>query len=297
MIQHHQSLLDSISAGLSEALGGHFQLEWVRNLHGGDINHAALVRWGSTDCFVKYHASAPPGMFAAEAQALTELSDMGRIKVPRPITTGNDGTTDWLVLEYIELNTSGSAAQLGEDLAALHHVTREQYGWRLNNYIGTTPQINTPCDCWSDFWRDFRLKPQLEMATAVGHRGRLPDMGERLLANMDRLMDGHQPPASLLHGDLWGGNKAFTMGGTPIIFDPASYYGDRETDIAMTELFGGFGSEFYSAYQANLPLADGYRMRRDLYNLYHMLNHLNLFGGAYLSRCQSMIERLLVQVD
>jgi len=291
------SLLDSLTAGLAKALGGDFHLQCVRTLHGGDINHAALINWGSTNFFVKYHANAPTDMFAAEAEALTKIAEQGCIRTPHPIATGNDGTTDWLVLEYIELSPSGSAAQMGEDLAALHRVTHQQYGWDRDNYIGTTPQINTHCNDWSDFWRDYRLKPQLEMAQAAGHGGRLVNKGERLLANMDKLMAGHQPAASLLHGDLWGGNKAFTQGGTPVIFDPASYHGDRETDIAMTELFGGFSAEFYAAYEANLPLADGYRMRRDLYNLYHILNHLNLFGGAYLSRCESMIEQLLAQVD
>ena len=134
------------------------------------------------------------------------------------------------------------------------------------------------------------------MARAAGHGKRLLNRGERLLENIDELMDGHQPAASLLHGDLWAGNKAFTTDGQPVIFDPASYYGDRETDIAMTELFGGFEADFYSAYQAHSPLPDGYRLRRDLYNLYHMLNHLNLFGGGYLSRCENMIDRLMAQV-
>ena len=296
MKQHIRSLLESIARSLSEAQGEDIALEWVRNLPGGDINYAAHVRCGNMNWFLKYHTNAPRGMFAGEALALAEITKQDRIKAPSPITQGNHGNIDWLVLEFIELSSTGSASRLGEELAALHTVTGKQYGWSEDNYIGTTPQINAHCDNWVHFWRDYRLKPQFQMAENAGHTGRLTDLGERLLDKLDQLMDGHQPAPSLLHGDLWAGNKAFTMDGRPVIFDPASYYGDRETDIAMTELFGGFSKDFYSAYKASFPLSDGYTMRRDLYNLYHMLNHLNLFGRGYLSRCESMIDRLLAQV-
>jgi fructosamine-3-kinase len=295
-MEHKPSLLDSIDTGLSEALGENTRLQWVRDLPGGDINRAALISDGNTDWFLKHHANAPDGMFAAEALALSEISDQGCIRVPSPIAHGSDGDTAWLVLEYLELTSDGPASLLGEQLAALHTVTGKQHGWSRDNYIGSTPQYNTACENWAEFWRDYRLRPQLEMAQAAGHGGRLLSKGERLLENIDQLMDGHQPAASLLHGDLWAGNKAFTSDGQPVIFDPASYYGDRETDIAMTELFGGFTADFYAAYQAHFPLPDGYRLRRDLYNLYHILNHLNLFGGGYLSRCEHMIGSLMAQV-
>jgi len=200
------------------------------------------------------------------------------------------------VLEHLKLTPNGPANQLGEQLAALHHITSDQHGWTRDNYIGSTAQCNKVCNDWLEFWRECRLKPQFALAQAGGYGSRLLRKGEQLLETLDQLLDGHQPVASLLHGDLWAGNKAFTVDGQAVIFDPASYYGDRETDIAMTELFGGFEQAFYSAYQAHYPLADGYPVRRDLYNLYHMLNHLNLFGGGYLSRCESMIESLLAQV-
>lgn len=296
MKQHIRSLLDSIGNSLSKTLGESVSLEWVRNLPGGDINYAAHICCGNKNWFLKYHTNAPKGMFAGEAKALSEIVEQGRIKAPRPVTHGNHGNIDWLVLEFIELGSRGSQSQMGEELAALHTVTRKQFGWSHDNYIGTTPQINTCCDDWSQFWRDYRINPQLELARKAGHDGRLFDLGERLLENMDQIMDGHRPSASLLHGDLWAGNKAFTTEGKPVIFDPASYYGDRETDIAMTELFGGFGKDFYSAYNAHSPLPDGYLLRRDLYNLYHMLNHLNLFGRGYLLRCENMMDRLLAQV-
>ena len=297
MKQHIRALLDSIANSLSENQAGSGPLEWVRNLPGGDINYAAHVRGGNKNWFLKYHTNAPRGMFDGEAKALAEIVDKDCIKAPRPITSGRHGNIDWLVLEFIELSSIGSAAQLGEELAALHTVTGSQYGWKQDNYIGTTPQLNTRCNDWSQFWRDYRLKPQLEMAHKDGHAGRLFDLGEQLLENMDQIMEGHQPAASLLHGDLWAGNKAYTTDGRPVVFDPAIYYGDRETDIAMTELFGGFSQDFYTAYQAHFPLPEGYKHRRDLYNLYHMLNHLNLFGRGYLSRCENMVERVLTKIN
>ena len=285
------SLLQSIRYGLSETVGEIVDLQWVRNLPGGDINHAALIRSGETDWFVKYHVNAPGGMFAAEAQALAEISEQECIRVPAPVALGSDGDTAWLVLEHLQLTPSGPASLMGEQLAALHSISKNRFGWTRDNYIGSTAQINKNSDNWTKFWGDSRLKPQFLLAEAAGFSGQLLARGEQLLDNLDKLMHGHQPAASLLHGDLWAGNKAFTVEGQPVIFDPASYYGDRETDIAMTELFGGFEADFYAAYQACSPLPDGYRLRRDLYNLYHMLNHLNLFGGAYISQVQKIIKK------
>ena len=235
------------------------------------------------------------GIAAAEAKALNDISADACIRVPSPIALDSVGNTAWLVLEYLQLEHNGPASLLGEQLAAMHRVTHDHYGWTRDNFIGTTPQYNTCCENWTVFWRDYRLKPQFALAAAGGCGSRLLKKGEQLFAVMEQLMDGHQPDAALLHGDLWAGNKAYTAAGQPVIFDPASYHGDRETDIAMTELFGGFGPDFHAAYQAHSPLPDNYRLRRDLYNLYHMLNHLNLFGGGYLSRCENMIDSLVVQ--
>jgi len=292
MASNH-TLLESIRHGLSDACGTIPTLQWIRDLSGGDINRAALLRSGATDWFLKYHPNVSSDMFAAEAQALREIARQACIRVPAPIAYGSDGNTAWLVLEYLQLSHNGSESLLGEQLAALHAVSFEHHGWSRDNFIGSTPQHNTRCENWMVFWRDQRLRPQLAMAQAGG---RLAQLGEQLLEAMDQVMDGHQPVASLLHGDLWAGNKAYTPDAQPVIFDPASYHGDRETDIAMTELFGGFAAEFYSAYQAHAPLPDGYRLRRDLYNLYHILNHLNLFGGGYLARAENLVSKLLAQV-
>ena len=291
------SLLESIQNGLGASLGETVDLNWARDLSGGDINQAALIKSGDKKWFVKYHRDAPRGMFEAEATALAEMSAAECIRVPAAIAWGEDNNTAWLVLEYLELTSSGPASLLGEQLAALHDVTSDRFGWSHSNYIGTTPQLNRRSDNWVEFWRDCRLKPQLTMARETGLRTRLIDRGEHLLASLDQLMQDHEPAASLLHGDLWAGNKAYTPAGQPVIFDPASYYGDRETDIAMTELFGGFDPEFYAAYQSHSPLPDGYPLRRDLYKLYHVLNHLNLFGAAYLSRSENIIDGLLAHIN
>lgn len=290
------ALLESIQNGLSASLGKVTKIQWVRKLAGGDINQAALIRSGETKWFVKYHEHAPEDMFATEAQALAELLEQGVIKVPSAVAQGTDGKISWLVLEHLELTAMGPVSLMGEQLAALHDIPREYFGWTCDNYIGTTPQTNARCDNWAEFWSQCRLQPQFAMAESTGTTASLLNKGERLLQSMDQFMQGHQPSASLLHGDLWAGNKAFTLEGQPVIFDPASYYGDRETDIAMTELFGGFDPDFYAAYRAHSPLPDGYALRRDLYNLYHMLNHLNLFGGGYLSRCENMIDKLMAQI-
>jgi fructosamine-3-kinase len=159
----------------------------------------------------------------------------------------------------------------------------------------STPQLNAPGGDWVAFWRGRRLGYQLNLAAAKGH-GRLAAGGARLMEKLPAFFVGHTPAPSLLHGDLWSGNAAMTAGGEPVVFDPAVYYGDREADLAMTELFGGFPPPFYEAYRAEFPLDPGYGTRKHLYNLYHVLNHLNLFGGGYGAQAAGMIERLLAEV-
>jgi fructosamine-3-kinase len=166
----------------------------------------------------------------------------------------------------------------------------------MDNTIGSTPQKNTPRQDWVAFWREQRLGYQLQLAARQGHGGALQRQGEQLLEYLPDFFTDHRPQASLLHGDLWSGNYSIDSQGQPVIFDPAVYFGDREADLAMTELFGGFGAEFYAAYNSSWPLEPGYAVRKTLYNLYHILNHLNLFGGGYLSQAQRMIQHLLAEV-
>ncbi|MGH8458520.1 MAG: fructosamine kinase family protein, partial [Nevskiales bacterium] len=166
------------------------------------------------------------------------------------------------------------------------------YGWSQDNTLGTTRQKNTPEGDWIHFWREHRLGFQLKLAQKKD--ARLTEPGERLLQTLEVLLAGHQPPASLLHGDLWSGNAAQDSQGKPVIFDPAVYYGDREAEIAMMELFGGFGDDALAAYRAAWPLEPGYaEVRRDLYQIYHILNHFNLFGGQYADQALLRMDRLL----
>ncbi len=290
------SLWENIARDIAAATGIQAQLQQQGAVGGGCINQASRIRYGDTDYFVKLNDTRQLDMFAAEAAGLDALRQCGQLRIPAPVCSGNDAQSAWLVMEYLPLGGRGDARALGEGLAAMHRITQHRFGWERDNTIGSTPQINTPGDSWVDFWRERRLRFQLGLAARHGYGGRLQSQGERLLDCFHHLFDGYTPAASLLHGDLWSGNHAWTQAGEPAIFDPAVYYGDRETDIAMTELFGGFGGGFYSAYEHAWPLDPGYRTRRTLYNLYHILNHLNLFGGGYLGQAQGMIDRLLSEL-
>ncbi len=244
--------------------------------------------------FAKVNDRAQLDNFAAEADGLAALAAAGA-RVPSPLCRGEAGSEAFLVLEHLEMRGNGDYAALGRALALVHSARGEFFGWRRDNYIGTTPQLNRRSSSWSDFWRDARLRPQLDLGRRNGLKASLLNKGARLLEAVPRLLSGHAPPAALLHGDLWRGNAGFLAGGVPVLFDPAVCWGDRETDLAMTELFGGFPPVFYSAYAETAPLDRGYAARKPLYNLYHVLNHANLFGGGYASQAERMIDALLAQ--
>jgi fructosamine-3-kinase len=214
--------------------------------------------------------------------------------VPRVIASGHANDTAFLALEWLELGSAGSKADadLGRQLAATHRVTANRYGWHRDNWIGLTPQVNAWSISWVEFFREHRLGAQLRLARDNGFSGDLQTAGALLMKRLPVYFDTNDIPASLLHGDLWAGNRG-TVNGRPVVFDPAVYYGDRETDIAMTRLFGGFGGDFYRAYEAEWPLPEGHEARRDLYQLYHVLNHLNLFGSAYYAQALRLITKLL----
>jgi fructosamine-3-kinase len=242
---------------------------------GGCIHRCYRVAEG----FLKVNDAGMADAFAAEADGLAALRAAG-CAAPRPIEHGIDDGEAYLLLEWLELRSRGDFAALGRMLARVHQSRDGQFGWARDNFIGATPQRNERTDDWKKFWREQRMEPQLELARRNGHRidiGRVCD-----------LLDGHTPRASLVHGDLWNGNAGFTADG-PMLFDPAVYYGDREVDLAMTELFGGFPPAFYSAYG---PMPAGYERRKHLYNLYHLLNHLNLFGGGYLGQVSATLGLL-----
>jgi fructosamine-3-kinase len=235
-------------------------------------------------------------MFEAEAAGLAEMAGTNSIRVPGPLCTGVEGGRAFIAMEYVALGGGhGDAVAAGRQLAEMHRSTRRCFGWDRDNTIGSTPQPNAQRDDWIGFWSDQRLGFQLELAAKNGYSGRIQRRGERLRQGLGALLD-HAPAASLLHGDLWSGNLGYAADGQPVIFDPACYFGDREADLAMTELFGGFGGAFRAAYEEAWPLSTGYSVRKQLYNLYHILNHLNLFGGGYLSQADSMIDRLLAEI-
>ncbi len=283
----------AIGRSIASALGHPFAPRECVAIGGGCINRAFRLTAGDCHCFVKLNRADAYSMFEAEADALRVLAAAGAVRVPRVICTGASLGHAWLVLEHIALGGPSDMPGLGRQLAAMHRHLGPGFGWHADNFIGASPQQNGWTGDWAEFWRTRRLGPQLDLAKANGNGARLSVEGERLLSRIDALLDGHRPAAALLHGDLWGGNAAFASDGTPVIFDPAAYYGDREADLAMTELFGGFSPAFYAAYREAWPLDGGYPLRRDLYNLYHLLNHLNLFGGGYLGQCLGAIDRLL----
>ena len=238
-------------------------------------------------------------MFLAEAEGLEEILNTGSIQVPQPVCCGANEQISWLVLEYLDFGPAGgsSSALLGEQLAAMHRFTALKFGWRRDNTIGSTPQVNTPTEDWIAFFRDHRLRYQLDLAATRGAAVDLLDSGARLLEDISSLFGNYSPVASLLHGDLWGGNWGCDDQGQPVLFDPAVYYGDREADLAMTELFGGFDDRFYQSYQQSWAIDPGYSTRKVLYNLYHVLNHFNLFGGGYSRQAQGMIDTLLAEIS
>lgn len=282
-----------IGQHIRRATGSAFRVRRTAPLAGGDINRAVRLEGDNARYFVKLNDAAHAAMFAAEAEGLVELGRCSALRVPEPVCHGVAGRQAFLVLEYVELRPLDSVGQhaLGEALASLHRLNAERFGWHCDNTIGTTPQSNAWSGTWVEFWRERRLAPQLRLAAENGARS-LARSGEHLLARLDDLLDGHAPSPALVHGDLWPGNAAMDGDGRPLIFDPAVYYGDRETDLAMMELFGGLDGAL-DAYRAAWPVGAGYhRLRRPLYQLYHMLNHFNLFGGGYAASAQSLIDRV-----
>ncbi len=261
---------------------------------GGDISAAWRLHTDNGDLFLKTGPPSAGSMFDAEAAGLTEIAATGAIKVPTVIASGVAETGVFLALEWLDLVAANEATErrCGEQLAELHHATSERFGWHRDNTIGLTPQPNPWSDDWLEFYREHRLGYQLRLAAENGFAGDLQERGSRLLKRMPIYFEKAAPPASLLHGDLWGGNWGCSNG-QPVIFDPAVYYGDRETDLAMTRLFGGFGTNFYAAYESSWPLEDGHAERQILYQLYHVLNHLNLFGSGYLGKALGLIDELL----
>lgn len=288
----------SISLQLEAVLGQPFSIKSVQALAGGDINTAFCIKDAQQTYFVKLNRVDLMDMFAAEFAGLQALAQTKTLRVPKPLLFGQTDSQACLVLEHIEFGRSSSASdrRLGQQLALLHQQPQAYFGWHQDNTIGSSLQINQANQDWSAFWRDQRLGAQLKLAAEQGYQGKLQSLGAKLASNLDLFFKGYTPVPALVHGDLWGGNVATDKQGNPVIFDPACYFADRETDLAMTELFGGFSTDFYAGYQEVWPLHPDYKHRKALYNLYHILNHLNLFGGGYLRQAETMMAQLIAEL-
>lgn len=281
---------EAIREALEAALGA--KVRDMRAVYGGDINQTARVLLHDGELvFVKWNHAADADFFQAEAHGLRTLAGADAIRVPEVLAIGDD--PPFLAMEWIEEARGGFdrgafAERFGRELAALHRHTAEMHGLERDNYIGSLPQPNAQTASWVEFYREQRIGAQMQIAR---QRGRLPRAREdalmRLQEWLDVFLDDAAIAPSLLHGDLWSGNYMVAEGGEPVIIDPAVYYGHREIDLAMTELFGGFSPRFYAAYNEAYPL-DGYEDRRLLYQLYPLLVHMNLFGGGYGGRVDSI---------
>ncbi len=282
-----------IDAHISRVSGEKFQSQQKRSVSGGCINQGYAVSDDERTYFVKLNQASQVAMFEAEALGLEEMLNTASIRVPKPLCWGTAGNSGYIVLEWLEMGGGNTKSwqEMGRKLAAMHKATSSQgFGWKINNTIGSTPQINTWTGDWAEFYAKHRLGYQFQLARRRG--GSFPKQ-EKLLAAIPELLADHQVEPALVHGDLWGGNAGCTVSGEPVIFDPATYFGDREVEIAMTELFGGFPAAFYQGYNEVFPLDAGYEQRKTLYNLYHIINHFNLFGGGYASQANRMIDQIL----
>jgi fructosamine-3-kinase len=276
-------------AGLIERIGAELGLGLdaasLAAVGGGSINEVLRCDSSAGRVLLKLNTPERLEMFRAEALGLGALAAAEALGVPRVLGVGRTAERAFLALEWIELGPGSAPAEaaLGQGLASQHRLRSSHFGWERDNTIGTTAQCNAWAADWAEFWRERRLAPQLALAAGHGLPAECRDDGARLLDAVDTLLEGHTPIPSLLHGDLWGGNWGVARDGRPYVFDPAVYFGDREADLAMTRLFGGFGPAFYRAYEEAWPLPPRAELRGDLYALYHLLNHFNLFGAAYLA--------------
>ena len=291
-----ETALIEVIAGIT---GSPARIAQIIEVGGGSISRAFRLQTANAHYFLKLNAAEHDEMFAAEADGLEALCACRSVRVPRVLAHGACGPDAYLLLEYVALRPlrdgdTGRAAGLA--LADLHRIEGRRFGWRRDNFIGSTPQRNEESDDWQSFFASRRLTPQLELARERGIRGRLIANGERLIEHLPALFTGYAPKASLLHGDLWAGNAAFDDSGQLALFDPAIHYGDRESDLAMMQLFGGFPASMVAAYREAWPLASGFEQRRTLYQLYHVLNHMNLFGGGYQAQAERMIGSLLAEL-
>lgn len=289
--------LQSILIWALTELGDIGPIRQIVPVGGGCINNASQIITAQGNYFLKWNSTPLPFMFTAEAHGLLALSSSNTIRIPKVYQFQEAQPTlpAFILMEWINKSRNFDQRLCGRQLAELHlNNTREEYGLDYDNYIGSTPQHNAWRADWIEFFRECRLQPQIELAIRNGRcdssrKKRL----EVLLSQLEKWLGGIPRIPSLLHGDLWGGNVIGDEHGNPVLIDPAVYYGDREADLAFTQMFGGFTADFYDVYQEVFPLEEGYQTRFEIYNIYHILNHLNLFGEGYGSSLDATLRRFV----
>jgi fructosamine-3-kinase len=287
----------AVARSIERATGAPVRILRRTPLGGGSINDTARIETTAGTFVVKSHRQAPANMFRAEADGLTALRASGTtLAIPRVVAVGGsdpDGTS-FIVLEHIEPSRRRADfdERLGRGLAELHRSTASQFGFHSDTYCGTTPQPNPWTSEWVAFYGASRLGYQLRLATDAGRLS--PIDQQRIESMIGRLSEWIEEPASgpsLIHGDLWSGNLHVDADGQPALIDPAAYYAHREAELGMMALFGGFSARVFDAYDEAFPLEPGWRDRNSLYQLYHLMNHLNLFGGGYHGQVMSLVRR------
>ncbi len=283
----------SVEQLLSERFGQSVEIKKTISVSGGSINDTYKVETNNGIFFVKKNsASLYPQMFEKEAKGLKILASAKAIDVPEVIAVGETGDTAFLILDFIESTQKQPSfwEVFAKGLAVLHRNTTSYFGLDHDNYIGSLPQSNKKHDNWPDFFREERLEKQVKMARDGGNMNSdTVHAFDRFYMKLPELFPEELP--ALIHGDLWGGNFMVNEKGEPVIIDPAVYYGHREMDLGMSQLFGGFDSHFYEAYNRYFPLEKGWQQRMDYCNLYPLMVHVNLFGGSYTASVRSILQK------
>jgi fructosamine-3-kinase len=277
-----------IADALSSMHGAPVQIRSARSAGGGCINQTALIETSAGTYFAKWNDAPPRALFEREALGLAALARSCDLCVPDVVAVG----AGFIILELLEPGPRSRdfEERLGRGLAALHRTTRPTFGFDADTYCGTTLQPNPATLSWIEFYRDHRLGHQLGLLRESGLLGpKEAALFDRLLARLGDHLDDGEPPA-LIHGDLWSGN-VFESDAGPALIDPACAYANREAELGMMTLFGGFGPRVYDAYEEDFPLREGWRERNPLYRLYHVANHANLFGGSYVAETMRIVER------
>ncbi|WP_375753958.1 fructosamine kinase family protein [Vibrio sp. HN007] len=282
----------AISQQLSDTLMFTFQIREKQKLEGGGVSECYMISDGEQRYFVKTQSKENFPIFEAEAEGIKELRLSDTVSLPELVLFGQCKEHAFIVLNYLAtkpLEDRNRSYEFGVQLAKLHQWgEQKEYGFDQDNYIGLTLQPNTWTKKWSRFFSEQRIGWQLQLLNEKGIQ--FGDI-DTIVSGINEKLSNHHPKPSLIHGDLWHGNSSNTAFG-PLCYDPACYWGDHECDIAMTELFGGFQPEFYQGYESIFPLSYEYEKRKDIYNLYHILNHCNMFGGHYLEEAKQYIERI-----